>query len=229
MKTELTTLFVTSLAVVSGYGAVYNVFNGTSPTSNANGIAPTGVFSDPDGAPKAGSFTGMQSTATVPAGIVAFGIFFATDAELRAADSLTNLVSAFKIFGTSGAFNQPGPTGYRGVFVRNTSATVTGTPFAGQNIYAFVGNGTTFANSTELAIIKSASMFEASQDAIPTAKSVILSMATSTLIFGVMLENVKTTNNDASTTPGWGMAGVPETSTALLGALGSLVFLRRRR
>ena len=223
MKTKLATLIVTALAAASGYGAVYNVTTGTGATSS--GIAPTGRISNPAAAPIAGAFTGLQG-----AGIVAYGIFTSTDAELTAAASLTSLVNAFTIFGASGTFNTAGPTGTQGVFARNTSATVNGTAFDGKNIYAFVGNGTTFANSTELAIIKSQTMFAAAQDLSPSAATVTLTMATTSLIWGVNLENVKTTTADASVTPAWGMAmAVPETSTALLGALGALGLLRRRR
>jgi hypothetical protein len=223
MKTKLATLIVTALAAASGYGAVYNVTTGTGATSS--GIAPTGRISDPAAAPISGAFTGLQS-----AGIVAFGIFTSTDAELTAATSLTSLVNAFAIFGGSGTFNAPGATGQQGVFGRSTSATVAGSAFDTKNIYAFVGNGTTFANSTELAIIKSQTMFAAAQDQLPTAQTVTLTMATTSLIWGVKLENLKTTTADVSVTPAWGMAmAVPETSTALLGALGVLGLLRRRR
>lgn len=223
MKTKLATLIVTALATASGYSAVYNVTTGTLATSS--GIAPTGRISDPTAAPISGAFTGLQS-----AGVVAFGIFTSTDAELMAATSLTSLVNAFSIFGSPGTFNAAGPTGQLGLFGRNTSTTVAGSAFDGKSIYAFAGNGTTFANSTELAIIKSQTMFAAAQDQIPTAATVTLTMATTSLIWGVKLENLKTTTADVSVTPAWGMAmAVPETSTALLGALGALGLLRRRR
>lgn len=237
MKTKSTILALSYVAIASSFGAVYNVTTGTIATSN--GIASTGTLSDPSAPAAVGSFTGYQSPGST--GIVAFGVFGttnssiftqSTDAQITGAvaTGLSSLVATFVQFGASGGFNATGAFGTKGVFTRNTSATVTGSVFTSRNIYALIGNGTTFANSSELLVLKSTSLFEAAQDAIPTAQTVTLNTASASLLFGRNLADVRTTTADASATPGWGTAqAVPEPSTALLGAIGALGILRRRR
>lgn len=241
MKSKIGILAVSAILASTGFGAVYNVTTGTLSTSN--GIAPTGLSeNNPSGTALAGTFSGYQAPTT--AGIVAYGVFgtFAgpgntglfsslSDSAISAASPAT-LVSAFQQFGVAGTFNVAGPSASKGVFTRNTSTTVTGSVFSGLNIYAFVGSGSTFANSAtngELLVLKSATLFTNAQDAIPTAQIVTLSTATTTLLYGVNLADVRTTGTDASVTLGWGTVGVPEPSAALLGAIGALGLLRRRR
>jgi len=228
MKSKLIISGISFVASLSGFGAIYNVTTGTVATSN--GIAPSGLQQSNPSAAAAGNYTnGYQSPSS--AGIVAYGIFSSlSDAQITGVDSLATLSSAFNIFGTAGTFNAAGAFGSMGVFARSTSATVTGSIFSGKNIYAFAGNGTTFANSTELLVLKSASFFTDAQDAIPTAQTVTLTPGTASLLFGLNALSVKTTSTDASATPGWNTATViPEPSAALLGALGALGLLRRRR
>ena len=229
MKSKLIISGISFVASLSGFGAIYNVTTGTVATSN--GIAPSGFqYSNPSAA-AAGNYTnGYQSPGS--AGVVAFGIFSSlSDAQITgAAISLSTLYSNFNIFGSAGTFNAAGAFGTMGVFARSTSATVTGSIFSGKNIYAFAGNGSTFANSTELLVLKSASLFSDAQDAIPTAQAVTLTTANTELLFGLKALSVKTTTADSSATPGWNTAiAVPEPSAALLGALGALGLLRRRR
>ena len=229
MKSKLIISGISFVASLSGFGAIYNVTTGTLPTSN--GIAPSGFqYSNPSAA-AAGNYTnGYQSPGS--AGVVAFGIFSSlSDAQITGAaiSALSTLSSNFNIFGSAGTFNAAGAFGTMGVFARSTSATVTGSIFSGKNIYAFAGNGSTFANSTELLVLKSASLFSDAQDAIPTAQAVTLTTANTELLFGLKALSVKTTTADSSATPGWNTAGVPEPSAALLGALGALGLLRRRR
>ena len=232
MKLTLHILALSVVGLATSYCAVYNVTTGTLATSN--GIASSGgLVSNPSASPATGTFTGYQAPGT--AGIVAFGIFSSlSDAQITGAADFANglsiLSNAFVQFGAAGTFNTAGPTGSKGVFSRNTSSLVVGSPFSTKNIYAFVGNGTSFSNSTELLVLKSASTFTDGQDAIPTAQLVTLSYANTSLLFGRQLADVKTTTTDSSVTLGWGTAvAVPEPSAALLGALGALGLLRRRR
>ena len=227
MKAKLSVLAIFALNFSSGFGAVYNVTTGT--VASSNGIAPSGLVSNIGATAVSGTFNGYQSPAST--GIVAFGIFSSlSDSQITNAVSLDSLVSSFIQFGASGGFNAAGAFGSKGVFTRNTSATVLGSSFSNKNIYALAGNGSTFANSTELLVLKSASLFTDAQDDIPTAQTVTLTTGTATLLFGVNLADVRTTTADASVTPGWGTAKViPEPSAALLGAVGVLGLLRRRR
>lgn len=230
MKSKLGILGVSLVCMTSGFGAVYNVTTGTATTSN--GIAPTGLVSNIGAAAASGTFAGYQSPGL--AGVVAYGIFSSlSDSAITDVGNLGTLVSNFVQFGASGTFNAAGAFGSMGVFTRNTSGVVLGSAFSGKNIYAFAGNGSTFANSTELLVLKSVSLFTDAQDDIPTAQTVTLAAGpNTTLLFGVNLANVKSTTADASVTPGWGTATVklvPEPSTALLGVFGLLGLLRRRR
>ena len=230
MKLKLIISGISFVASLSGFGAVYNVTTGTVATSN--GIAPSGLQLSNPSLAAAGNYTnGYQSPGS--AGIVAFGIFSSlSDAQITGAvtTGLSTLYDNFNIFGSSGTFNAAGAFGTMGVFTRNTGATVTGSIFSGKNIYAFAGNGSTFANSSELLVLKSSSFFTDAQDAAPTAQTVTLTTANTELLFGLKALSVKTTTADSSATLGWNTAiAVPEPSAALLGALGALGLLRRRR
>jgi len=228
MKSKLIILAVVAMNIGSSYGAVYNVTNGTTATSN--GIASSGgLKTDPTGTAVTGTFTGFYST-TDP-GVYGFGYFGVTDAAITGATTLSSIYSNFNQFGTTDTFNSGGaPTSARGLFAHSQSATVTGSGFSAKNIYLLVGNGSTFNNSTELLVLKNQSTFTDAQDATPTAQNISFTTSTATLVFGVNIANVKTTGSDSSSTPGWGTAvPVPEVSTALLGAIGALGLLRRRR
>ncbi|PAW66600.1 MAG: hypothetical protein B9S30_08005 [Verrucomicrobiia bacterium Tous-C5FEB] len=235
MKSKLIILAAAFGGVLTASGAVYNVTTGTTATSP--GIAPTftGTLSDPAAAAlsdfdpnTAGTqaFTGYQNS-----GIVGFGIFSSlTDAGITGATSLATLYNDFDLFGVTGAFAAGGPVGNRGVFSRNTSETVLGSAFDTKNIYILIGNGATYAASTQLLVLKTAQQFLAAQDDTPTALTVAITTANTSVLFGRNLTDVRTTTADSGVTAGWGTAtAVPEPSAALLGALGALGLLRRRR
>lgn len=229
LKSTILASLVLAVSLGSSYGAIYNVTNGTTATSN--GIAPTSglLVSNPAASAEVGTFTGFFSP-TNP-GVYGFGIFGTTDGAITAATSLSSIVNAFTIFGTTDTFNTGGaPTNQRGLFAHSQNAVVTGSSFSGKNIYLLVGNGASFGASTQLLVLKNSALFTDAQDAVPTAQNITFSTATATLLFGRNLADVKTTGTDASVTPGWGTAtAVPEPSAALLGAVGALGLLRRRR
>ena len=213
---------------MSAFGAttIYTVTTGTTATSN--GIA---------------NSAGLQfQNASVPAtftsagpGTVAIGYFSITDSAITAATSASTLIDSFNNWNTSGTstFNSPGPSQQRGVFSITAAArdlTVgTGTSFNLKNMYVFVGNGTSYANSTEFLVLKLSHTFNSAESG-PTAFSKTVSLATATLLFGSNDNDVRTTSADSSVTAGWNTAApIPETSTSLLGAIGALALLRRRR
>ena len=229
MRTRLLlfAIVISAGALSTGYGALYTVSNIGTP-ADSNGIAPTGLLSDPLAVPAVGTFTGFQSPGNP--GILGLGIFTISDAQITGATNLSSLVSAFSQFGASGTFGAAGPTGNKGLFSLATSGTVTATSFDTKSIYVFVGNGTTFANSTELLILKTiGTSFTAAQDGSPTPLDITITTANMTLLFGRNLADVKTTTADATTNAGWGTAAIPEPSSLILVMLGSLALLRRRR
>jgi hypothetical protein len=209
---------------VSAVTTTYTWTTGTTATSN--GIANSAGL----------AFQDSTNVSFAGPGSVSWGYFNITDAEITGATSASTLVNAFQNWNnTIGKFAAPGPTGNRGTFnfnaaARDLGAGQSGEAFANKNMYVFVGNGTTFGASTEFLVLKTNFTFNPAESG-PTAFTKTLSTSTVTdVLFGTTTTNVFTTNSDASQTPGWRTAApVPEPSAALLGAIGALGLLRRRR
>lgn len=211
------------------FGALYTLNNGTSTA--ASGIQTTTGRTFRGSTTDGTAFTGTNLGTSAGPGILAIGIF-STD-DLSTMTSATNLLAAFTQFGAVGAFAGASTTGQRSIFSLPTSGTVAGTSFSGKNIYLIAGYGDTLAGSTEFLVLKTTTLFTDAQDLLPTALTLTVRPdATTTTLFGSTNTNVWTTNSDAVTTAGWtmgGFAAVPEPSAALLGAIGALGLLRRRR
>lgn len=228
----------------------YN-FGSGSGASVTTGAAVNGIANS---AGKA--FQNSVDPAFAGAGTIAFGYFNITDAAITAATSSATLITAFQnwnvtagLVGVTSQFAAPGPgaTSNRGVFTFNANArnlqTTGGTAaeiaFQDKNMYAFIGNGLTYAASTEFLIIKTNYTFDAAQSGITVFQKPLTYAATSSILVGTAVANVYTNGADATagalgtpsaTTPGWQTAAlVPEPSAALLGAIGALGLLRRRR
>jgi hypothetical protein len=183
------------------------------------------------------AFQNSSNPAFAGAGTIAWGIFSITDSQISAAASASTLISAFSNWnGVTSTFNSAGPSGARGVFNFNAAArdlTVAGptggADFAGKSMYVFVGNGTSFALSNQFLVLKTTFTFNTAESG-PTAFTKTLTRSNATTLIGTEVANVFTTTADTSTTPGWNTAAlVPEPSAALLGAVGALGLLRRRR
>jgi hypothetical protein len=104
-------------------------------------------------------------------------------------------------------------------------------PLIGKTLYNFIGNGSTLANSTAFVLFKLNHTISAdpAPPGLPTAYS--LGMNNGTLLFGLSETFTNYSNDDLSISP-TNIAAfklVPEPSAALLGALGALGLLRRRR
>lgn len=174
------------------------------------------------------------------AGVASVGYFNIDDAALTAATSASIFTSNFVAWNTATSPNADGSVNFvnsttpvfaRGYFTMNAaSRTVAGSAFENKNMYILVGNGLTFATSTEFLVLKSTSQFLAAND--PTLPNVTVRFTDSntSVLFGTAGASVQTTNTDASSNTSWRtLAPVPETSTSLLGAIGALALLRRRR
>ena len=223
MKTKVSVLasllFAASVGMVSA--ASYTLQTGATATSNGFANSAGLVYQNSASA----SFAGP--------GTVGFGIFTISDAQISAAANGGVLTSAFVGFGTTptGTFTAPGLSANAGTFSRNSTGTVTGSSFASSLVYLFVGNGTTYANSTEFGVFKTTFSYLAGDDAIPTPIVYTVTNSNTSVLIGSTTSDVKTTGTDASVTPGFRTAavGIPEPSAALLGAIGALGLLRRRR
>lgn len=226
---KLSLLAISAVLAVSASAASYTFNNGASSTASGISDLAGNTF---QGASTAGvAYATGGGTAAGP-GVVGIGIFSTDSLAGLGASALiadfTNLTGVTNTFATAGAF------GTRGTFnIAASGVTIAGSAFENKNMYLFAGNGTTFANSTQFLVVKMALQFLASDDSIPTATAETFrpsgGTAATTLLLGTNVANVQTTNTDASVTPGWAMVSVPESSTALLGALGALALLRRRR
>lgn len=228
MKFFLHLLLISATTIGISAAATYQFLNGSGST--ANGIT------DKDGnAFRLGTVAGQTFSGTdangdwisAGPGVVAVGLFSTDNLSLL---NQTQLIAAFDNLYFGGSF-AGGPGGQRGTFVLNSDqTTIANSVFDNKFMYLFAGNGTTFANSTQFLVLKSTTKFLAADDAASSAVSVSFSPSNTSILLGNSVANVPTTNTDASTNAGWAMVTpVPETSTTLLGALGALAMLRRRR
>ena len=208
--------------------ATYTLNNGSGPDTTGISDSLGNIFrgSTAFGA----SLGGAAGGTSAGAGVIGVGFFTTEDSSLA---TLTGsaLVSAFTQFGGLGTFSNGGPAGNRGVFtLGQPQFTVEDSVFAGQNMYLLVGNGTTFENSTEFLVVKNTKTFAVADDDVATDINVTFNAGNSTLLFGSVAGDVRTTNTDGTATPGWSTAvPVPEPSAALLGLLGAVGLIRRRR
>lgn len=222
MKTKVSILAPILFAACVGMVSAASYTLQTGATATASGFANSGgvVFQNSANA----SFAGP--------GTVGFGIFTISDSDISGATSGGVLTSAFVGFGTSstGTFTAPGLSANAGTFSRNSTGVVTGSPFANSLVYLLVGNGTTYANSTQFGVFKTTFSYLAADDAVPTPIVYTVTSANTSVLFGSTTADVRTTGADSSPTPGFRTATpIPEPSAAILGAVGALGLLRRRR
>lgn len=207
----------------SSQAALITLINGAAAT--ASGIQTTDGLTFRGSTLVGAALGGTNGGISAGAGTVAFGIFTTT------IDSNTTDFSSFVAFGNIGTFAAGGPSGNRSIFQSAQNQTVTGSQFDGKNIVLFAANGLSFGASDQFLVVDTGVAFNSVSDASPTPTTFTVRPNTSTVLFGSTVSNVFTTNTDASTTEGWQMAAIaiPEPSTALLGAIGVLALLRRRR
>mgnify|MGYP003576667777 CR=1 FL=1 len=230
MKRKFILAALSILAAGQAYSATYTFNNGSGAATNgiadSLGRAFRGLTNPGD------ALGGTNGGISGGGGVVAVG-FFSTDnlSEVTSGSSLLALFTAFPTSATTGAFTQGGGAGPRGVFSLGAPASqVAGSEFLGKNMYLLVGNGTTLANSTEFLVVKNTKTFDAADDGVATGVTVTFNAANSTVLLGSVLNDVRTTNGDTSVTPGWGtIVPIPEPSAALLGLLGAIGLIRRRR
>jgi hypothetical protein len=227
MKSLLLSVFFVASLMATASAATYVFTSGTGVGAHGVTDASGRVFREGTTAGDTFTPTSGAWTSAGP-GVVALGIF-STDSLSGLTQS--QLVSAFTNQFSDGSFGAA-LGGGRGFFGSDAvTTTITGSPYAGKAMYLFAGNGSTFETSTQFLILKhNTSTFNIADDLEPSAITVTFTPTSSTLLFGTNVSDVRTTNTDSSVTAGWAMvAPIPETSTSLLGVLGGLLMLRRRR
>jgi len=122
-------------------------------------------------------------------------------------------------------------TSFTGVFTGND---IQGLPyptnFSGAEAYFVVGNAATLANSTLIAVYDSKSVYTP-VDGVGNASVTLAGTVNADWVYGTERSLTAQTSvpSSAFASGGISLVSVPETSTAVLGALGLLGLLRRRR
>lgn len=107
------------------------------------------------------------------------------------------------------------------------------TPFIGQTLYSFIGNGATLSASTEFALYRHMPVLAADPDSPAPASSYSLLLTGGSLIVGtattVQSTNANLGTNDTTVNAVRLSPAVPEPSALILSALGVFGLLRRKR
>jgi hypothetical protein len=217
----------TLVALGSANAATYTITNNSGPVNTGSIVSSTGAFLN-SGSVVIGSYLGTLPT------------FNATTT------TMSQILSGFSILatgslGTSGT----GTTTIQGVFSLQTSGVdplddltaPAAAPWVGKNLFFIVGNSTTISESTE------ALVWRFTGTTIPNTEPTTVTLNTRAGLNtanGSVYSGIGGFDNfRLDPTPGNGTAGlqstlntvalVPEPSAALLGAIGALGLLRRRR
>ncbi len=189
--------------------ATINVGGVFSATSGLVGVSASGsVLSD------GGYYIGVGSFTSVPTISSDYSNLGAAVASMNVFASLTSPTATGNTKGTiTGAFAATGGG--------NASL------FNGKQIYFVIGNGSTVANSTDFAIFTTANNTSFPAD--------VTGSGTAAVTFSSITNSVVLSNGGSEDAAGSArdqikmVSAIPEASTALLGAIGALGLLRRRR
>jgi len=228
MKQKLLLAFAIAPLLNNANAAVYAITNNVG-----NG---TIGITEQDGKPGASaSVRGFNTTEAFGT----FGYFSGlTDAQVSASTNFSSLYSSFVAFNNNSTSFGASTLGNNGTISMGNSDLDVGTPagagFAGKSVYmlfANVANSAAITSTTQFLVLKhNTETFDATDD-VPASKAVTFDNTTATMLIGGYDNyQFKTRTSDTSTGAAWNtVAAIPETSTSLLGALGALALLRRRR
>jgi hypothetical protein len=212
MKTKIASLFIAFCATHASQAVIVQystTFAQAVTTSSANPLTIPGAL-----IPDQGGFTGV-------------GYFTIADSAIPTT-SATDLATAFRVFGASGVF---GISQIGGVYqnVAGGGRVGAASEFLGKNIYVFNTNAATIAGSSQGLVFKSTQTFT-NDSALPVDSEFVVDLGTSgSYVFGGIAGPNLEIAPDFSVPTVQMVAFVPEPSAALLGAVGALGLLRRRR
>lgn len=167
------------------------------------------------------SLVGDSNSTLLTSGVVVVGAYASEPA------SVAEVLNTFTAFGSIGFFGAGAP----GFFTGGVSGPlVNADAFVGNNVYVVIGNGVDLNSSTEFAVWKAetnpaGNVFTADNPIGGPSEVVVLTGTGSLLVGSVVNFDVPNFGNQ----PGIGLAAIPEPSAILLGALGMVGLLRRRR
>jgi len=227
MKQKLLLAFAIAPLLNNANAAVYAITNNVG-----NG---TIGITEQDGQPGASaSVRGFNTTEAFGT----FGYFSGlTDAQVSASTNFSSLYSSFVAFNNNSTSFGATTLGNNGTISMGNSdldvGTAAGAAFNGKSIYmlfANVANSSAITSTTQFLVLKhNTETFDATDD-VPASKAVTFDNNTATMLIGGYDNyQFKTRTSDTTTGAAWNTVAVPETSTSLLGALGALALLRRRR
>ena len=210
---SLATAFLAAIGSVKG-AVIFTIANFTGTTNGPNGLPIVDASGNVVAAGGAFASIGWFDPGTVFAGA-----------------SVSSLLSAFHAVDTSPVgINATRPGLFNGQDY-NDPGNVYPENFQGKQGYIVVGNNATLANSTALAVFSLSSLFPAPAADQTASYTIQLTSSTSSLVYGTVRQMTPGSQpNPLTTTPfTQGVQMIPEPSMALLGLLGAVGFLRRRR
>jgi MYXO-CTERM domain-containing protein len=226
MKTKLAILSMLA-AVSTSQAAVYSITNSIGDGS----IGITQLDGKPGGSATVKGFNTTQ-------GFGMFGYFNGlTDVQISASTDFVTLLGSFVAFNNNQTNFGATTLGNNGtITMGNGDLDVggAGSAFDGKSIYmvfANVINRASVTALTEILVLKhNTETFDPSDD-VPAQKSVTFDNSSATMLIGGYNNyQFKTRTSDTTTGPAWNtVSAIPEPSAALLGAIGALGLLRRRR
>jgi len=221
---KITLLGLATVLVYTSQAATYLLANATGGSTTQSIVDKDGVF--------------------INGGSVTIGYYTAADLSyLTGATTTATLLQNFVSLGTSsvGPNATVAPNTLQGVFSVQATYTANGTT-GGKVPFLLFGNAATFAASTQVAVIGFSALTSGNfASADPSSLTGNIRNTTPTFTLGTIYKGTwGTFSGDpspgtaapATPAPFYGLSSlavIPETSTSLLGALGALALLRRRR
>jgi len=158
-------------------------------------------------------------------GFVGIGVFSIADAQIAGAGSAATIANNFTLFGQSDKIGAGFSLDGTYQFI-STAEIGVGSPYTG-NIYTVIGNATTLATSTEFLVFKHDLSFN--PDSPLGGPPAMVKAGRGTLILGGFNNFTHFIGLPSGPAPAFNTVTVPEPSATLLGLLGAVGLLRRRR